>query len=93
LKVAHLEITTNVTQEWDVADSGNYEEKERTSEDQHGEQSGQRECSRGYTVIFEVLGHVVPLSWIVLSQEPDSVQGKSLDGLTRSISQQKPFPT
>jgi hypothetical protein len=40
LKVAHLEIATNVTQEWDVADSGNYEEKKRTSKDQHGEQSG-----------------------------------------------------
>ena len=87
---ADLEVTLDVHQERNIADAGDDKHEQRDGEDGHGECRRHRE-SGGNVVAIEVLADIVPFT-VILLREVEGVEGQSVDGLARSVSEEKPFP-
>lgn len=88
-----LKVASDVAKERNVEEGGRNQKQEGTGEDEDGEK--RRECEgRGNDGISpEVLGEVVPFTPVVLLRLVDSIQGQSVDGLTRSVGQKNTLPT
>lgn len=88
-----LKITSDVAQERDIKKGGHNQKQEGTSKDEDSEKC--RECEgRGNERISpEVFGEVVPFTLGSLLGLVNSIQGQSVDGLTRSVGQKNTLPT
>ena len=88
-----LKITADVAQERDIKKGGRNQKQEGTSEDEDSEKC--RECEGGGDdgISPEVFGEVVPITLVALLRLVDSIQGQSVDGLTRAVGQKNTLPT
>lgn len=82
----YLQVTSDVTQKRNVAETGNDEENERASKDNCGEERGECQTGGRSTIACEVLGDIVPAAFVLVG-EVDSVEGEGIDRLPRTIGQ------
>lgn len=80
-----LQVPLNDAEEGYVANARDYEEKERASEHENGEQSRDCEGSGDQVVPREVLADIEQMVGVSLSKI-DRIKREGVDGLTRPIS-------
>jgi hypothetical protein len=89
---AHLQIPLDITEEWDVAYTRNYEQEKGAGEDEDGEEGRDCECGCDQIVPNEIFLEVVPRC-TVLFRQIDGKQSQGVDNLTRTISEKQTLPT
>jgi len=87
-----LEITSDMTQQGDVAHASNTEEKEGTRANDNGEE-GSDQQGVSCEGVAKVSHRIVPIHFLVLSGEDDGVKCESIDSLAWSITEDHPLPT
>ena len=87
----YLEVSLDVRQKGNVAETGNDEHQERDSENEDGE-SRRHSKGRSEEVAIEVLLDIPPSIALVLFGEVERVQCQGIDGLTRTVGEEQALP-
>lgn len=80
-----LQVPSNVHEKRNIANASDGKNQKRTSTDGDGKERCDSQSGGGQTVTLEVLGKVVPVSRVILLDQPHGVEGKSIDGLARRV--------
>ncbi len=86
-----LQVTLNVTEQRDVANASDDQQKRGTGENKDSERRGDCKTCRDEIVAGEVLSNVPPRT-LVTFRKVERVERKGIDDLTRAIGENKTLP-
>ncbi len=87
-----FQVTLDVAEQRDVANTGDNQQQRGTGENEDSECRGDRKTCRDKIIAGEVLSDVPPRA-LVAFRKVERVERKGVDDLTRAIGENKTLPT